>query len=129
LDCACAMRILVVDDEPSVLESISQLLQLDQHAVTTAADAVEALVKFDSTEFDFALVDLRLPGMQGDELAREMHRRRAGVPVVLMAGTPVPKPLPGTALVLQKPFSIKELRDAIAQFSPSPEAQENPLAG
>lgn len=123
------MRVLVVDDEPSVLESVSQILQIDRHVITTAVDAEDALVKFGSTEFDLALVDLRLPGMQGDELAREMNRRRAGVPVVLMAGMPITKPLPGTALVLQKPFSVDELRDAIRQVKPSPEAQENQVAG
>ena len=115
------MRILVVDDERAVLALVRRSLEMDQHQVQTATNAAEALSSLGAGDFDLALVDLSLPEpMRGDELIREITRRKPDLPIVLMTGTTVSQALPGTALVLFKPFTLLSLRETIAIFaSPS----------
>jgi CheY-like chemotaxis protein len=114
------MRIIVVDDEPSVLRVVKQCLELDHHIVEAVTDPAQALAKIRASGFDLALVDLSLPGITGDELIREMNRSKPGLPIVLMTGLAPDKPLPGTALALYKPFSAAMLRETIAIFQPAP---------
>ncbi|MDX1609504.1 MAG: ATP-binding protein [Halofilum sp. (in: g-proteobacteria)] len=80
-------RILVVEDDETNAEMICILLRSWGHKVELARDASEALVAFGRQRFDLLLLDVRMPGMDGTELAREIRRRENGcarVPIVAL---------------------------------------------
>jgi CheY-like chemotaxis protein len=104
---------LVVDDEPAVRDLVHALLNHFGLEVETANCGVEALAKVDQTNFDLVITDLLMPGMKGDELAKEIKKRRPDLPVVLITGHRPEIIAPEIACVLAKPFSRQELRDAV----------------
>ena len=79
------LRILVVEDEPEVLDVIRAMLVAAGHTVMSAASGREALELFEQETTDVVVTDLGMPGMTGLALAEELKRRRS-VPVVLLTG-------------------------------------------
>ena len=79
-------RILVVDDEPVVLDFLSDVLTREGFQVSLATQAHEALERLDETPHDLVLCDIRMPGMDGFELLRTVCRRHPGTDVILMTG-------------------------------------------
>lgn len=75
---------LVVDDDPHMRESVSLLLSASGHDVVTAENAEQALEKFQQTDFDVVLTDIRMPGISGVELVERIHHLNPEVPVILM---------------------------------------------
>jgi DNA-binding response OmpR family regulator len=78
-----APKVLVVDDEPMVLEVLSRYLSRDGFDVVTAADGEEALVRFGEIEPDLVLLDLMLPRIDGYEVFRRL-RETAATPVIML---------------------------------------------
>ena len=80
-------RVLVVDDEPVVRALVEASLR-DAFWVTTVADGASAIKVLNKTPFDLVLLDLRLPGMSGGEVARHLRSQAttASVPILLMSG-------------------------------------------
>lgn len=76
--------ILVVDDDHHVLESILLLLSAHGYPVVTADCAAEALHRLDDREIKIVLTDIRMPGMDGIELAGKIHARDPDLPVLIM---------------------------------------------
>ena len=76
--------IMVVDDDHHVLESILLQLSAYGYRVVTAASAVEALDRLDDREIKVVLTDIRMPGMDGIELAGRIHDLDPDLPVVIM---------------------------------------------
>ena len=87
-DASLRGRILLVEDEPSVLGYMRELLQGWGLEVVAASDPADALHWFslEPERFDVVLTDHTMPGMTGMELTRALVARRAGVPVVLYSG-------------------------------------------
>jgi len=81
-----ALRIVVVDDNVDVRETLVELLALEGYAVEEAADGPQGLTRILSTRPDVALVDIGLPGFDGYELARRA-RRTLGDSLLLIAMT------------------------------------------
>ena len=86
--CGGSERILVVDDEQSVLESTQFMLQQLGYRVTACASANEALNCFSTgpQDFDLVLSDMTMPRTSGVELLRRIRELRTDLPVVLMTG-------------------------------------------
>jgi cyclic di-GMP phosphodiesterase len=76
--------ILVVDDDHQVLESLLLLLSAHEYKVFTADTAVAALDKLQGTDVDIVLTDVRMPGMDGIELAGKIHEFYPETPVLIM---------------------------------------------
>jgi CheY-like chemotaxis protein len=112
-------RILIADDEPEVREMLKMVLELDQHSVREARDALEALELVTSESFDVVLTDYIMPGMKGDELAVEIKRRRPQLPVIMITGNAdlLPDELDGVDHLLRKPLQIASLREIIRRVS------------
>jgi two-component system capsular synthesis sensor histidine kinase RcsC len=111
--------ILLVDDDESVLESLQLLVGEIGYRSETAAGGAEALQKLEVGLFDAVITDLRMPGMDGFDLAREIRKRWATLPVIVVTGNiPPPKP-PEVTLLLQKPFSLRELDEAMSRVLPA----------
>ena len=79
-----ADRILVVDDDDALRESLGLLLAAEGYEVVTADDAAAALARLEEP-IDVVLCDVRMPGMDGLELLPELIRRLPGAPVLLMS--------------------------------------------
>ncbi len=107
-------RILVVDDEPLVCAAICLALKCEGHQVEQAHSGEDALAKFDAGTFDVVLTDFTMPGMQGDELAREIKTRDHSKPIIMITGFPPPRTPPEIASVILKPFNLQDLRLALA---------------
>jgi two-component system, cell cycle sensor histidine kinase and response regulator CckA len=108
-------RILLVDDEQTVRQTIKLLLQMDQHAVTEAKDGREALDLYKPESFDLVITDFSMPRMQGNELAVRIKQLAPAQPIVMITAYAARL---GTAenpvdAVLSKPFGFQELRQAI----------------
>lgn len=105
--------ILIVEDNAVFRRGLERLLSAEgyePHAYGSAEDAIEAMMDCD---FDAALLDIRLPGMYGDELAAMLKRRCAGTPIAFVTSEFTRSGLlegriPGCR-VLPKPVDIPEL--------------------
>jgi len=109
-------RILVVDDEPAVCESIRMLLSYDGHEVETASSGAEALAKFDPAKIQLVFTDFSMPIMKGDQLAAEVKRRSPQTPVILLTAFPPAVPPAAIDLVITKPFMLENLREGIRKL-------------
>lgn len=79
------MNILIADDEPNMRTTLSDILQDEGYAVTTAEDGNEAVDLCSKNEYDVILLDVRMPGLDGVEAFRKIRRHREGVRVILMS--------------------------------------------
>ncbi len=109
------LTILVVDDDPRVLGAVSDILQLDDHDVSTADDGFEAFELIKARNYDLLITDLGMPGMSGIELAVEAHKVQPKLPVIVVTGygariTLAEREIAGIVGVIDKPFRISELQ-------------------
>jgi CheY-like chemotaxis protein len=79
-------KVLVVDDDPVVTTSFDRVLSHEGYVVVTARNGTEALDKLNSGEYDVVYTDIRMPGMDGLELAERVKARRSWTPVVIITG-------------------------------------------
>jgi CheY-like chemotaxis protein len=112
-------QILVVDDEPTVCKAISMMLKYDGHRVQTAESGAVALELFEQTPFDIVFTDYLMPEMKGDKLITLLRARRSGQRIIMATAFAEDflvngKPSAGVDWVLRKPFSLDELRAAVA---------------
>lgn len=106
--------VLVVDDDPGIRESVTEVLSAEGYRVLEAADGEEALVRLDGLEGRcVVLLDLAMPRMNGLELLKELSRsgRSERFPVVVMSANAHPRELefPQVVALLRKPFELDEL--------------------
>ena len=80
------IQILVVDDEVRFLKTIAQRLSLRQFDVITATNGYDALDTARGRSLDLALVDLKMPGMDGEELLRKLKEEHPLMEVVILTG-------------------------------------------
>jgi len=108
-----ARTILVVDDEPTLRETLAEALDADGFRVVTAADGREALLRFREHRPDLILLDLMLPELSGVEVCR-IIRRESDVPILMLTAksSEIDKVLGlelGADDYVTKPFSLREL--------------------
>lgn len=114
-------RILVIDDDPMILELLRTVLTLDGHEVETAVDGRDGLRCFEQLPTDLVITDLMMPEQEGIETIRKLRALDARVPILaISAETPrvrggfleAAKRL-GADLALAKPFGTRALADAV----------------
>lgn len=108
------MNILIIDDEPDLLEKLQTLLSSEHYTVTTAADGPAGLEKFWNGSYDLVLLDIMLPGMNGLEILAEIRAAGIKTPVLMLtAKGDIDDKVTGLNLgaddYLAKPFSVAEL--------------------
>ena len=81
-------RVLVVDDEEYILDSIGRTLQGEGFAVTMASSGPEALELMRRHVPDLVLLDLKMPGMDGSTALGEMRKAYGAIPVIIITGYP-----------------------------------------
>ncbi len=108
-------RILIVDDQDMMRDSLAQILVRDGHEVVAATDGAAAVARLGAARFDLLITDLRMPKMTGLELLAEAKRLRPDIPVVLMTAfatvaNAVEAMKLGAYDYIQKPFNGDEIK-------------------
>jgi two-component system copper resistance phosphate regulon response regulator CusR len=108
------MRILVIEDEPRILEFLSRGLQAEGFVVDGAGDGPAGLAYAVAGRYDLVVLDLLLPKLGGLDVLRQLQRERPDLPVVIVsARSDLPTKLRGFDLgacdYISKPFSFDEL--------------------
>ena len=107
-------KILVVDDDPSILKVIRMRLEAQGYRVTTAFDAQKAIELAAENRFDAALLDLKLNGKDGIQLMQDLHHITPEMPVIILTAygtikSAVAAMKKGAYSYLTKPFDHEEL--------------------
>ena len=111
-----AKKVLVIDDEESIVFMISEVLSDLGHEVAGAVTPEEGLERFEETDFDLVLVDIMMPGMNGYELTDTLLSRDPDAKILVNTGYPddplVQKALDRGAIgIVRKPFEIDKIFD------------------
>ena len=111
-------RILIVDDEPEMVENCVRILRPGGHQCLTATDPHAALTLVENERPDVLLTDLTMPGMTGTELLRRAHEVDAALPAIVITAfatieSAVSAVREGAFDYLPKPFSAEQLRVAV----------------
>jgi two-component system NtrC family sensor kinase len=119
-----SLRILVVDDERIVVESVARLLEGQGHQVSSATDGTAALRRYCEQPFDLVLSDIVMQGMGGAEFVQRLRAIDPAARVLIMTGHVAPGQIDqllrdGVLGVVNKPFVVDELLAAIAQSTQS----------
>lgn len=112
-------RVLVVDDEPMLRETLGRVLTDEGYVVDEAVDGESALARIDEHRPDAILLDLMMPGMNGRQFLQTLRTRPEldGVPVLIMTavhGLGVNLAQIGASEVVEKPFDVDELLNKVA---------------
>jgi DNA-binding response OmpR family regulator len=112
-------RVLVVDDEPMVRDTLGQFLAEEGYVVDTAVDGADALDRVRAAKPDAILLDLMMPGMNGRQFLQALRDdpQYQQVPVLIMTavhGLEVNLASIGASEVVEKPFQIEDLLNKVA---------------
>ena len=121
-------KILIVDDDTYILNSFSQVLTRRGFEVTTAETGQQALEKLKEGSFDVALIDIRLPDMEGTDLLEKAKKELEKTIKIMLTGYPSVKTsekanLGGADTYITKPIKMDQLISVINFFSKT--KQEN----
>ena len=118
------VRVLVIDDEPFVRDTLGEMLRQQHHDVVVADDGASGLARFREGVFDMVMTDLAMPGMSGWQVAQAVKAVRPQVPVVLVTGWGVEVQADqlqthGVDRVMTKPFRFEDVEDIVASVRAS----------
>src|SRR5512139_1498215 len=111
-------KILVVDDSPQISKALNDLLSASGYSVRTAPSGERALQILESATFDLIITDLKMTGMTGIDLAKQVLQKVPGLPVVILTGfgdmdSVINALRLGVADYLKKPFSMDEVLSVV----------------
>ena len=106
--------LLIVDDEPNLLDLLRRYLGRLGYQVETCGNADDAIALFQAEpdRFSMAITDLSLPGLNGEELIERLRQIRPGLPALITSGYPYQPRIAGVGF-LQKPFLPQMLVEAV----------------
>ena len=112
------VRIAVIDDEPSVLESFKMILKIKDYDVTTFPDGPTALAQLEKDKFDLAFIDYKLPGMDGLEVLKKIKEKDQNVEVIIVTAYATESSHAnaitlGALEYLRKPFLMEEIYELV----------------
>ena len=114
-----ALHVLVIDDDETARNLISEYMTIDGHKVDLADGPVAGLRKIRAGRYDLVITDRAMPEMSGDQVALRSKRAAPGVPVLMLTGlgdfmSAADERPEGVDVVVSKPITIDTLRHAIA---------------
>lgn len=123
-DMAAPKRVMIVDDEPDIVAIMELALKNRGYSVSAFTSPGKAIEEIrDSQEYALVISDIRMPGMNGFELARKVREARPDIPLVLMTAFEINKPefaalFPSTTVsdLVKKPFSGAQLISIVRKY-------------
>jgi DNA-binding response OmpR family regulator len=116
-------RVLIVDDDLSVRESIKKVLQAAGYEVLTVADDYEVVAQFQLWEIDLVLLDLNSCSPSGWDMLEGLTLQRPVVPVIILTGVPdayEPGLAAGSGALIEKPIEVSTLLQTMRQLLAEP---------
>ena len=122
-------RILVVDDDKSIRKTLEAILEGEGYCVDIAQDGKQAIEKTHSGYYNLALIDIRLPDMEGTELLTRMKDTTPKMRKIIITGYPsqqnaVEALNKGADVYILKPFDVKEVLKTIREQLTKQEAEK-----
>ncbi len=113
-------KILIVDDDPSICETLADILIDEGYDIITAFNGQEALEKIRHDSFNIVITDVKMPIMDGMSLLREIEKSHRNIEVILITsygnqGQQVEATRLGAYEYLNKPLNLEELKNIIYQ--------------
>lgn len=115
-------RVLVVDDDESVLRFLERGLRFEGYSSVTCTTGEQALLEFQQDEFDLVVLDWMLPRMQGDEIMLRLRQKQANLPIIILTArdTAIDKDRmlkSGANAFLTKPVDFNELLGHVRELT------------
>lgn len=134
------VRILIVDDDPDVCEYLQKFLQRDGYDVNAITDPTQVLDELRENPYQIIILDLKMPGISGEELLREIRAIDSDICIIIYTGYPTVDSAVETMKhqvfdYIKKPFNIEDFRAIIRKavqdkgLVVSPEARLNQEIG
>jgi DNA-binding response OmpR family regulator len=113
-------KILLIDDDPGLLESLSEVLRQEGYEVSTSSSGEEGLDTLKSESFDLVLLDIRLPGLDGEVVMREIYNYYPETVMIIISGygsleSAITAIRLGVKDYFIKPYEIEDLLEAISR--------------
>ncbi|MCQ2544743.1 MAG: response regulator transcription factor, partial [Lachnospiraceae bacterium] len=126
------MRILIIEDEYELCESMAEGLRVDGYEVDTCQNGEEGLDILFSAEYDLILLDLNLPGMDGMDILKEFRKENQETPVLILSARialsdKIQGLDEGANDYLTKPFHFEELEARIRSLTRRKFVQKNTI--
>ncbi len=114
-------NILVIDDEETIRSLFKETLEELGHRVLAAGTGAEGLELVKQQDFDLVFLDLKMPGMDGAEILRQIKTIKPGLPVTIITGYPDSDMMAralaqGPFGLMNKPFNESDIADAVKSF-------------
>ena len=109
---------LAVDDEPPVLNVLKRILQREGYDVDTAQNGVDAMLQFIENDYQFVMMDIAMPRLDGADALRMMKKLKPDIPIVTFTGhvghiDKAETVKLGAVTCLPKPVTVDQLREAL----------------
>jgi CheY-like chemotaxis protein len=115
--------ILVVDDDPAIRTTVSEILELEGYPVATASNGAEALEAVERVTPSLVLLDMRMPVLDGWGFARALRQRGIAMPILVMTAAQSARAWAeeiGAQGYLAKPFDLTDLLTAVERLRGAP---------
>jgi len=127
-----AARVLLIEDDPAVVMTLRRVLTDEGYSVQAETRGDRGLARARDEEFETVLTDMRLPGMGGLELVRELHQAKPRLPIILMTAhgtteTAIEATKSGAFDYLLKPFEMPELIELVGRAVTSRRLMTEPV--
>jgi len=111
-------RIIIIEDDKDILDSLKEIIKSDGYEVDTASNGEEGIKKCRANSFDLALLDIKLPGMDGTEVLEILHKEFPEMVKIMITGYPslenaVASLKKGADAYLTKPVNPSRLLEVI----------------
>ena len=116
------MKILVIEDNPDMADSLREILEMEGCAVELAVDGTLAAKAFEPGRYDLILMDLKLPGMRGRELIQHLLGKDPKARIIVLTGNSVKEEVDEVSRlpiqqVLRKPYDPEILVNLLKRYS------------
>jgi nitrogen regulation protein NR(I) len=127
-----AARILLIDDDAGIRETLRRVLTDEGHEVTLERRGDEGLARAGQEPFNLVITDLRMPGLNGLELVRQLHAAQPRLPIILITAfgttqTAIEATKFGAYDYLLKPFDVGELLELVRKAADSNRLMSEPV--